>query len=465
VLLGQLHVAKRDYEEAITSYESIIERFAPIRNELARFVTNPRDVNSYFEWLTRRRGSLAALQSPLSERTLKWLETSGDLARVATAFDGLARERESIREAREIGGQLREILADRGRVEVFPDLKEVWARVQVAENQLLLMLLNMLDLQRQELKSKLLASEARDFQLAFERRSVLSVDGLRLPATFEEFNARQDEAVARFRDLGKRHFLVQKGMDELQKQLIAIEKELNDRQFSDSGERLHALWEKELREEIAREKAQLQLVFDELAALSREIEVETRKLGAGDNASVAEQGLKAQLLDAMAAEAAVYGRIAQRIGGQVAQRYTGLEGVRDRADQLFRRMAALNGIIDTEVRRKTAELVAVVDTELGHLTGYHGEAEQLVADGDEIANRYGMAFFDAALRRMGQVVLDADVGLLDVVWARKTEQTVALQKLNEDRARRLKGLQTSLDSIKTGAADEQPVLAPGGGKP
>jgi tetratricopeptide (TPR) repeat protein len=465
ILRGQLNVARQDYEEAIGAYQDIIDRFAPIRNELARFVSNPMDVRRYFEWLTRRRGDLAALQSPLSDRTVKWLETSSDLARVSNVFAGLAEERQSITEANLIGGELKEILSDRGRVEVFPELKEGWARLQVAENQLILMLVGLLDEQRDELKMKVDAAERAEFDAAHAERQQLTRGGLRLPSTFEAFNERHDVAVSKFRELAQRHFLVQKGMDELQRQLLAIERELNRRQFAEEGEKFSPMWEEELRNEIAREKQSLQAVYDELVALSREIDVETRKLGAGDTASAGEQTLKQQLLRAIEREGRSHDRIAQRLGGKVATRYVGLEGVRRRSGELFGRISRLLGLISGEVRKKTDELLAVVDGELRQLSSYDGEAGLLVADGDDIASRYGMAFFDASLARMSDVVLDADVGLLDVVWARKTEQTAALQRLNEDRARRLKGLQDSLESIKSGAGDEPAPDAIGGSAP
>ncbi len=71
-----------------------------------------------------------------------------------------------------------------------------------------------------------------------------------------------------------------------------------------------------------------------------------------------------------------------------------------------------------------------------------------------IARAMGEDFFARALARMDQVVLEADVGVLDVMWARKTEKTLELQALNEERGRRLKQLQTDLESIKSGAAAE-----------
>lgn len=465
ILRGQLNVARQDYEEAIAAYQNIIDRFAPIRNELARFISNPADVRRYFEWLTRRRDDLAALQSPLSDRTVRWLETSSDLSRVSNVFTGLAEERQAINDATVIGVELKEILSDRGRVEVFPELKEGWARLQVAENQLVLMLLGLLDAQREELLTLVDEAERVEFNAAYAERERLIRGALNLPSTFEAFNERHNAAVAKFRELAQRHFVVQKGMDDLQRQLLAIEKELNNRQFAEEGVKFSPGLEGELRGEIAREKELLRVVHDELVALSREIDVETRKLGAGDAASAGEQGLKQQLLAAIDREGRIHDRIAMRIGGQVASRYAGLEGVRRRSGELFSRISRLLGLISDEVRKKTSNILAIVDGELRHLSSYGVEAGALVADGDDIATRYGMAFFEASMSRMGDVVLDADVGLLDVLWARKTEQTAALQRMNEDRARRLKGLQDSLDAIKSGAGDEAPLDATGGEAP
>jgi hypothetical protein len=259
-------------------------------------------------------------------------------------------------------------------------------------------------------------------------------------------------------------------MGELQRQLLAIEKALNDRQFADSGERFTTEQEQALREEIGREKQALQGVHGELAALSGEIELETRRLGAGDDASAVEQNLKSELIFAIEREADLYERVSERLSPELRNRYQGLAAVRLRADGLFKRIGGLLGIMEREVARKTAELLKVIKQEQGLLAGYGGEVEVLTADGDTIASRHGVAFFEAALKRLAQVVLDADVGLLDVVWARKTDQSALLQSLNEDRGRRLKQLQESLDSIKLGAGDETSAPAAGappspGGKP
>ena len=462
VLRGQLNVARRDYEEAIASYQAIIDRFAPIRNELLRFVQNPSDVRGYFEWLTRRVGNLSALRSPLSARAVAWLETSGDLARVSDVFDGVAREREAITTARAIGDELREILSDRGRVEVFPELKEGWGRIQVAENQLILMFIGMLDAQRAEVKAKISDVDRAAFDATHAKRERLSRAGLMLPSTFEAFNRRQEDAVDRFRALAQRQFLVQKGMDELQRQLLAIEKQLNERQFAEDGVKFSAAWETELRTQITAEKVSLEGVFAELAALSREIDLETRKMGAGDTVSAGEQRLKQQLWAAIEEEGFVYDRVVVGLDGEIANRFVGLADTRRRGGDMLGRMERLLGVMSAEVQKKTAELLAVVDTEMQYLGKYNGESDALVEDGDEIAARHGMDFFQTSLRRMGKVVLNADVGLLEVVWARKTEQTEALQRLAEDRSRRLKGLEVSLESIKSGAADEDAGL-PGGG--
>ena len=470
VLRGQLHLMRKEYDEALGSYQSIIDRFAPIRNELQRFAKSPEDVRVYFDWLTRRREAMADLKSPLTLKTLLWLERANDLGRVAEVFNGLAVERQEITEADQIAGELEKLLSDQGRVEVFPDLKEGWARLQVTENQLILMLIEMLDLQKAEVLASLPPGERAEFDEIHGTRVRLSASGLQLPSSFEAFSRRQEKALQRFRELAQRHFLVEKGMSELQRQLLAIEKALNDRQFADTGERFTLAQEQALRDEIGREKQTLQGLHDELTAMAREIELETRRLGAGDEASNVEQNLKTELIFAIEREADFYDRVSERLNPELRNRYQGLAAVRLRAEGLFKRIGGLLGLMEREVARKTAELLKIVKQEQGLLAGYGGEVETLTADGDTIASRHGVAFFEAALRRLAEVVLDADVGLLDVVWARKTDQSALLQSLNEDRGRRLKQLQEALDSIKLGAGDEPggpttPVSPDAGDKP
>ena len=54
-----------------------------------------------------------------------------------------------------------------------------------------------------------------------------------------------------------------------------------------------------------------------------------------------------------------------------------------------------------------------------------------------ITDKIGKKIFKRAHRQMRKVVLGADVGLIDVAWRRKTEQTKKIEKLAVQKSRKL----------------------------
>ena len=82
--------------------------------------------------------SLSKLNSPLSDKTLKWLESNADFSRVSSVFDRIAEERRDIEQAQDAGQVLDKLLARGSRVEMFPELRQGWAQALILENQLVL---------------------------------------------------------------------------------------------------------------------------------------------------------------------------------------------------------------------------------------------------------------------------------------------------------------------------------------
>jgi len=470
VLRGQLSAMLRDYDEALASYQTIIDRFAPVRGELAELGRDPEAVQRYFRWLLERNQALGRLRSPVSEKTGRWLESISDFERVGAVFDRIAAERQDIETAHTAGETLGKMLAAGNRVEMFPELRHGWTQALVLGNQLVLIAGQVLDRQHADARDRLEGDERDELARIVSERRRLEDEARRLPTSFEAFQARQDEVGRRYRELEKKRFLVEESIDEVQRQLLGVETYLNNKQYADDGDKLSPEQEASLRADIGAEKTRLEALYDELTGLRREIELETRSVGVGDEATQSEDELKAELRAAIAREGGLWERVGARLGGSVERDLRARGELITRALTAVERLGSVVAAIDREVGDKTAALLKVVRGELGDLEGYRARVGALDAEGRRLAGEMGDAFFERALGRLDQVVLEANVGLLDVMWARKSEKSVALQELGEERARRLRQLQLDLESIKSGAAEEAaekvaPPAADEGGAP
>lgn len=454
VLRGRLNVMMNDYDEAMDSYTSIINRFAPVRNELARFTRDGGEVQRYFQWLLERQAGIERLSAPLTERTSKWVETTRDIGRVAAVFDRIAGERQDIVEARKVGQDLERLLSSRNRVELFPNLRDGWARAIVLENRLVLLSSALLDAQADAFRGRIVQADAAEHHELVTYRRSLDERARALPTSFEAYDRRQAVVSDRYRDLERKNFMVEQGLAEVKRQLLSLERYVDDKQYADEGEKLSARREEEIRSEIELEKAALQELFDELLALKEQIELEARRVGAGDAASQGDAHLKQALLDAHLREGAFYDRVAMRLGGPIATSAQQFAALRSRVTGALGRLDGVVAAIDSEVESKTNALRGEVARELGALQGYAGEVAVYDGEGRDLARDMGEELFRRAQRRMDQVVLEADVGILDVVWERKQRTSDQLQAVNTQRSERTQQLAEDLRALRDGAGED-----------
>lgn len=456
VLRGRLNVMMNDYDEAMDSYSAIVDRFAPVRNELVRFTRDPADIQRYFQWLLERREGQAALKAPLSVRTSKWVESTEDIGRVASVFDRISGESSDIAEAAGIGHDLEKLLSSRNRVELFPNLRDGWTRALALQNRLVLMSSQVLDAEAALVMGKLSREDATELAELIAYRRSLDEKVKTLPQTFEAYDRRQAVMNQRFADLARKQFMVEQNLAEVQRQLLAIERYLDDKQFSDAPrDKLPAEREAGIRADIESEKKELTGLFEQLKALKRTIDLEARSVGTGDDASTGERGLRLALLDAHRREQGFYSRVGLRLGGGTDQELASYGALRQRIGAAIANLDGLIASIDEEVASKTAELRATVSRELGSLAGYQGEVAIYDGEGRDLARDMGEELFRRAQGRMNDVVLEADVGILDVVWEKKQQSTRELTHINDERAKRLTSLSDDMQALREGAADEQ----------
>ncbi|MCB9727564.1 MAG: tetratricopeptide repeat protein [Deltaproteobacteria bacterium] len=458
-LRGQLNIYLDDYDSAVESFETIIGRFAPIRNELAQFTQDSQNVTRYFEWLLDRHSSRADVNAPLTARTAAWLETAGDMKRITALFDELGSERADIDWIRELAQDLERIIGSRGRVELFPGLKAGWTQSIVLGNQLVALSSAILDYQEQQLAGHLGADEQAELEPLVQWRRTLESRFSKLPMTFGQYQEREERVDQRFVDLKRQAFLVGQRLKEVREQLLAFERYVNDKQFKEDQGRFSPERERELRGALDTEKAELEQMYGELSALQRELDVEAERVGTGDAATQSEVDLRAALITAHKKEGLFLERSqAARVAGQQPT-FEELGNLRERIWAGVSKLDQVIAAIDRNVSARTGELAAQIRLASGELDDYGVDATQYEMRGRELAHDVGQQLFADAQNRMKEVVLKAEVGLIDVAWQRKREMTDEIQKLSQESAEKLAKLDRTLKEMTL-----EKITAPGEGE-
>jgi hypothetical protein len=135
------------------------------------------------------------------------------------------------------------------------------------------------------------------------------------------------------------------------------------------------------------------------------------------------------------------------LSGEALAVLQGVDRSRGSIDGLKRRSEGAKKLIREAVRRKGDALKDKVLAEARQLRDYEGEVARVSGDARDLVGSIAFESFKRVRRQFYDLVLKADVGLVDVAWTRKQDKTAEIQNLAKQKERELKGLETEFKEV------------------
>lgn len=446
ILRGRLNIVLEQTDLAIETYQEIINRFSPLRQELDQFASKRQNLSAYFRWLLKRRTEQFNFGAVLSERATKWIENDEQLGEVIGLFDDMSYQRKDVGDSEGIILELQRALSSGNRVEIFPNLKSSWTRIIVAENSLISLSQRVLDAEGRLARARMSSSEEQRLDMLLERRRDLEERFARMPKTVIEYRQRKQSVHRRYADLKREAFLLDNSLKQVKTELDAMEKWLNEARYK-QGKKLDPVQERKLTKLLNDEKARMVRLYTELDKLKGKIALENSSVGAGDFVSEDEATLRKRLLDAHAEEEALLNAVLQRLAGSDATAATDLKKLRTGIVGDFKRLGRLLTKINAAVDVKVADYRRQLGAERKLVKIYRRRVDNFERDSGRIAREIGVPLFKLAHRRITEVVLEADLGLVDVAWKRKTAESDKIRTLQVEQSEQMKRLQKTMQGI------------------
>jgi len=451
VLRGQLNLQQKEYNAADVAYKDVVDRFSIISGELANFAKDSKNLETYFQWLLNRGNEQFTVTRPVSERASRYIERDEDLGRVVSLFDDMGAEKRDVKEASQIAAKLDAALKSGGRLDMFPNLRDGWIRIVEVENQVVVLSRELLEILRLSFGTAMTADEKDQLERLRVVRKSLEDAFARAPATVKEYSARQVKVDARFGGLTAEISMLQTALASLRDQILALEKMLNEHLFGDRGVRVSKEREAEFRQKLAEEKEDLRRLYEDIESQRQLLEVEAGSVGAGDRVTATEQEVRRRLLKTHKAEQAVFERAGQRVGGAPATLVGRAAAVRARLDRTMDDLSSTAARIDETASAKLKDLVTVLEAEKRNLTVYQQSVRGYEDEARQLARAIGYELVRRAQARLAGVVLEADLGLVNVAWQRKQDKAKEISELQTQKGDQLKVLD---DSLKAQLEDE-----------
>ncbi len=438
-LRGRILTRLEDPEAAHEAYEEMSASLSPLATDLDRIARDPKGLEAYFDWVTATQAERLRVAAPVGERAAAWLQSDPDMATITAMFRDLATERENLKAGVEMADRLLWTLRSGGKIVSFPALKDRILRLKETENGFLVAAVSALDGAEAVFAGRIAGEAGARYETAVKARGRAEQDLARIPRSYEAYIARERSVVSGYRDLERELFLIESVLDSQASQVLAIEEWLREARAK-GDRRLTESRESEIRATLTEEKRNLEAIRREMArlreALEREmVTAESQAEMLSDDDAVRGDLWKVLLDEARALEAA-----SATLGGAPGRfgRDTALLVLR--ASQGASAVGPLVRAVLEVAERGAAELETMVARERDRLVAALSDLRKTSLDFQTFAQTDGTEVFRRISARLKDVLLEADLGLVDMAWERELRLSEALRKMGQERAEKIRSL-------------------------
>ena len=431
ILRGNLLLRDGRYASAAGVFGEVTKEFQPVRDELDKLIAQQPDPRAYFSALVHSNLDNFDDQAFLPPLALRWARIEGDMRRAVDAVGDLSQARHMTKETNDVVGRLNAALHATNRVNIFPDLRDHRTQTISLRNRL------------ERVRQQLVAAEEQQSQ-QYNSAELTAVRAKRrdldralaaLPVKDSDFNRRNDDADSRYIALDKELSALEVQLLGIDARIVATDRFINDSLTAAGGEGGVAAY----RQELTVQRQALADYRQQLDKLHQDLEASRLQVGVGDSTYARDDNLRREHAEVVARER----QLIAALGGRgtdtdaLFQRVSSVEGALDARDQQ----------VDQIVEQRTKEMLAVLGEESVKLDGYKEGLAALDTQTEDVVGGLSYANYRQVQQRFYELVLKADVGVVDVGWAEREEHRTRIEMLTRERARSLQALDDEFREI------------------
>ena len=441
ILQGHLLLKLKRYKEATETYTGVINTYAPVRDELDALLNVNKDPVAYFDNLLLRNERNLDVNALLPPVALKWATTQADVNDALSVVKAMDDGRRGVGDGQLLANRILKALGERG-MEAFPALQEGYTRADAVATALVTAEQNLTQAEAELVAPLLTAEERAQLQRLLADESGTRARLAALPTTNAAVAERRKAMQDRVDALDREAYRVGYELQSMNAVLAAVQKWVADTRSQRKGS---AADEKAFQERVRGEQQAAAALEKELDGLRAELRDARAK---ADTALSGEEALRAEVISVESQAHQVIAQAEARLTDPAARAIIErAHAARLRLDALAKRTEAAKVALQTRVRRKGDEIRDKVVAEQMLLQQYTGDVTRASGEARQLVGRIA---FDSFRRVRGQfydLVLKADVGVVDVAFTRKQDKTSDIQKTASQKDRELKALDDEFKEV------------------
>ena len=433
ILQGNLLLKLKRYKEATETYQGVITTYAPVRDEIDGLLAVHKDPVTYFDNLLARNENSLDVNTLLPPLAVKWASTQDDVAEAMRVVKTLEAGRNGVGDGQLIAERIIRTLDERGS-EAFPALQEGAVRAEAVANQLTSAEVALNDAETEALGPLFTADERLELGRIATEQAAARTKLAKLPTTGQDITSRRQKMQARVDAVDKEAFRLGYELQSMNAMLVATQKWVvdtrRDRRDTTEDERL-------FQEKMASEQRAIRALEEEVQHLRGDVQAQR---GLVDTTVSGEEVLRAELSAASARTAGILAGVEPRASGEIGQFVARAHDFRSQISTLRQRNSAAQAALRERVKRKGEEVRGKVVVEQKLLAGYGKDMVAVSGNARQLVGRMAYNSFRRVRYQFYDLVLKADVGVVDTAFTRKQAQTLGIQKVASQKDEELRAL-------------------------
>ncbi len=441
LLMGNLHVRLANFALANEAFMLARDQFEPVHQQLRETLTKSEADPHYFESLINKGMEKFDVAVLMPKAAVKWVKADPEVARLVALTEDVAELQRGIKDSEQTLSRLEMAVGGQIKVGIFPDLAVVRTRTSEVLNQLV-------DIRRRfvaKMRSLTVAVLVGDEKTRLEQLSVERMTAEKelenLPLTAEGLREREKQSHAALDALDAQASELNVTVQGMEAELVAIEQYFI-RSRADQKIKPEELLGPvaALRDAISELRASNDKIRNNIAETTREEQVAA---ATGDS----DRGAIAVLIDSQKKERAVYQNARSRLSGSDQRDFDNTANILARADAVQAQLAQIDGRIEGVARRRLGELKQQLVVEKTQLVAASNKLGGIMTESQSLGGGLAFAMLSKVTDRFYDLVVQSDVGLVDVAWGLKDARTSAVSKLINQQKLELKTVEEDFHNL------------------
>jgi tetratricopeptide (TPR) repeat protein len=428
ILEGTLLVKMGRFGEALVLFNSIVSKYSKYQDELFSI-----DGKAFLA--SGRAGKVSDFLLPYSPAVRSVLEDSKKFSETVALNDTIIGLEEELKRIEDLEKKIVTMAGNKNSAAIFPPLKEAVRGVMTLRNKVAVVK-NSLVMARNGFAGTGLSEEQRgEFEkLDSEKRRLLEIDNTASVA-HERIRERAEEYGDKVVKLDERMHLVSMQLNSLAENLDLLIASYSEEK-SDGKEKEN---DKEILDRIGQERERFNALSAESDACQAEIDDEKNGLVLGGTLVEAENEIRDSFNGIVARQQGIIGTSSdRREAPEVAD-------LIEEADRIDAKLADFYDRLNDSMKGIVSDLKVSYEQEKSNVESYKSELLRAKREVEEMAVLAIYSNMNTARNIFADLVLQGDLGLIDVAWEKKEESTSEIMRLKTKKATEIQQLQFNLD--------------------